>query len=233
MTHGTTHLPNVLIIDDETHIRRLLRMILERHDYRVSEATTGTEGLLTAERQRPDVIILDLGLPDIDGLVALRRLREQSQGPVIVLSVRESTEDKVAALDGGAVDFVTKPFNTDELLARLRVAERNAKPAKENAVFVSGPLQVDPASHKVTVRGQEVSLTPIEYSLLGTLVRNAGKVATHRQILREVWGPTHDGQVHYVRMYLARLRAKLETNPSQPELLLTESNVGYRLAILP
>jgi two-component system KDP operon response regulator KdpE len=232
MTNGTT-LPNVLIIDDETHIRRLLRMILETHDYRVSEATTGTEGLLTAERQRPDAIILDLGLPDIDGLVALRRLREQSQGPVIVLSVRESTEDKVAALDGGAVDFVTKPFNTDELLARLRVAERNAKPAKENAVFVSGPLQFDPASHKVTMHGQEVSLTPIEYSLLGTLVRNAGKVATHRQILREVWGPTHDGQVHYVRMYLARLRAKLETNPSQPELLLTESNVGYRLAILP
>jgi two-component system KDP operon response regulator KdpE len=230
---GTTHSPNILIIDDEARIRRLLRMILETNGYKVFEAAVGNDGLTMAKKRRPDAVILDLGLPDIDGLVVLKRLREWTQVPVIVLSVRESPEDKVAALDIGADDFVTKPFNTEELLARLRVAERHAKPAQEeNLVFVSGPLQVDLKTRKVTLRGQDVNLTSVEYSLLATLVRNAGKVATHRQILKEVWGATHEGQTHYVRVYMAHLRDKLESDPRHPEFLLTESGVGYRLAIL-
>jgi two-component system KDP operon response regulator KdpE len=162
-------------------------------------------------------------------LETLRRVREWSQAPVIVLSVRESEEDKVAALDNGADDFVTKPFSTVELLARLRVAQRRARPLEENALFVSGDLQVDLANRQVLLGGKEVKMTPTEYSLLRLLVRNAGKVVTHRQILKEVWGPNYGDQTHYLRVYMAHLREKLEANSSRPERLLTEPGVGYRL----
>jgi two-component system KDP operon response regulator KdpE len=230
MSETPSHLPVVLIIDDEAQIRRLLRVTLEGSGYRVFEAGTGQEGLVEAAQRRPDVIILDLGLPDVDGLETLRRVREWSQAPVIVLSVRESEEDKVAALDNGADDFVTKPFSTVELLARLRVAQRHARPLEENAVFVSGPLQVDLANRQVLLGGKEIKMTPTEYALLRLLVRNAGKVVTHRQILKEVWGPNYGDQTHYLRVYMAHLREKLEANSSRPELLLTEPGVGYRLA---
>jgi two-component system KDP operon response regulator KdpE len=229
MSDTTGPLPSVLIIDDEAQIRRLLRVTLEAGGYRVFEAGTGKEGLVEAAQRRPDVIILDLGLPDVDGLETLRRVREWSQAPVIVLSVRESEEDKVAALDNGADDFVTKPFSTVELLARLRVAQRRARPLEENALFVSGDLQVDLANRQVLLGGKEVKMTPTEYSLLRLLVRNAGKVVTHRQILKEVWGPNYGDQTHYLRVYMAHLREKLEANSSRPELLLTEPGVGYRL----
>jgi len=174
-------------------------------------------------------VVLDLGLPDMDGLVVLQRLREWSEAPVLVLSVREGEEDKVAALDRGADDYMNKPFSTAELLARLRAARRRAQPVADNAVFHSGPLQVDLSSRLVTLKGREIKLTPTEYSLLRLLVRNAGKVVTHRQILKEVWGPNYVEQTHYLRVYMAHLREKLEADPSRPELLLTEPGVGYRL----
>jgi two-component system KDP operon response regulator KdpE len=230
MSDTPTHSPVVLIIDDEPQIRRLLRVTLEAASYRVFEASTGKDGLVEAAQRRPDVIILDLGLPDVDGLETLRRIREWSQAPVIVLSVRESEDDKVAALDLGADDFVTKPFSAVELLARLRAAQRRSRPIEENAVFVSGNLQVDLANRQVLLAGKEIKMTPTEYSLLRLLVRNAGKVVTHRQILREVWGPNYGDQTHYLRVYMAHLREKLEANSSRPELLLTEPGVGYRLA---
>jgi two-component system KDP operon response regulator KdpE len=219
----------VLIIDDEVQIRRLLRVTLEASGYRVFEAATGKEGLVEAAQRRPDVIVLDLGLPDMDGAAVLSRLREWSQAPVLVLSVREGEDDKVAALDNGADDYMTKPFSTVELLARLRVARRHAQPISDNSVFRTGRLEVDLAARTVIVKGQEVKLTPTEYSLLRLLVRNAGKVVTHRQILKEVWGPTYAEQTHYLRVYMAHLREKIEADPSRPELLVTEPGVGYRL----
>ncbi len=229
MSETTSHQPIVLIIDDEIQMRRLLRVTLEGNDYRVFEAATGKEGLVEAAQRRPDLVVLDLGLPDMDGLVVLQRLREWSEAPVLVLSVREGEEDKVGALDRGADDYMNKPFSTAELLARLRAARRRAQPVADNAVFHSGPLQVDLSSRLVTVKGKEIKLTPTEYSLLRLLVRNAGKVVTHRQILKEVWGPTYGEQTHYLRVYMAHLREKIETDASRPELLLTEAGIGYRL----
>jgi two-component system KDP operon response regulator KdpE len=229
MTENETHQPVILIVDDEVQIRRLLRVTLEASGYRVFEAATGQEGIVEAAQRRPDAIILDIGLPDTDGVSVLKRLREWSHAPVIILSVREGEEDKVSALDQGADDFMTKPFSTAELLARLRVALRHAQPVAENSVFRSGPLEVDMASRRVSVKGKEIKLTPTEYSLLRLLVRSAGKVVTHRQILREVWGPTYGEQTHYLRVYMAHLREKIEADPSRPELLLTESGIGYRL----
>jgi two-component system KDP operon response regulator KdpE len=222
--------PVVLVIDDETQIRRLLRVALEAGGYRVFEAATGQAGLVEAAQRRPDVIVLDLGLPDMDGASVLKRLREWSQAPVLVLSVREGEDDKVGALDNGADDYMTKPFSTVELLARLRVARRHALPIPENSVFRSGRLEVDLAARKVTVKDQEIKLTPTEYSLLRLLVRNAGKVVTHRQLLKEVWGPNYSDQTHYLRVYVAHLREKIEADAARPELLLTEPGVGYRLA---
>jgi two-component system KDP operon response regulator KdpE len=223
------HSPAVLIIDDEVQIRRLLRVTLEASGYRVFEAATGKEGLVEAAQRHPDAIVLDLGLPDMGGPEVLKRLREWSQAPVLVLSVREGEDDKVAALDLGADDYMTKPFSTVELLARLRVARRHAQPIEENSVFHSGRLEVDLANRIVNVKSQEVKLTPTEYSLLRLLVRNAGKVVTHRQILKEVWGPNSVEQTHYLRVYMAHLRDKIEADPSRPELLITEPGVGYRL----
>jgi len=217
-----------LVIDDELQMRRLLRVCLEANGYRVLEAATGTEGIAEAAQHPPDVVILDLGLPDMEGVAVLKRLREWSQVPVVVLSVRDREEDKIAALDNGADDYVTKPFSSGELLARLRVAQRHATPASEATVFRSGQLEVDLAARVVKLKGKEVKLTATEYSLLRLFVQHAGKVLTHRQILREVWGPNYVEQTHYLRVYLAHLREKLEASPAQPELLITEPGVGYR-----
>jgi two-component system KDP operon response regulator KdpE len=218
-----------LVIDDELQIRRLLRVCLEANGYRVSEAATGKDGIAEAAQHPPDVVILDLGLPDMEGVTVLKRLREWSRVPVVVLSVRDREEDKIAALDAGADDYVTKPFSSGELLARLRVAQRHAAPTSETTVFRSGQLEVDLAARVVKVKGKEVKLTATEYSLLRLFVHHAGKVLTHHQILREVWGPNYIEQTHYLRVYLAHLREKLEANPAQPELLITEPGVGYRL----
>ena len=225
--------PVVLVVDDEPQIRRLLSVALESAGHRVLAASTGAEGLSMAASHRPSLVLLDLGLPDIPGTEALRRLREWSDVPVLVVSVLDAEADKVAALDLGADDFVTKPFNTGELLARIRVALRHADKAPSEPVFQSGDLVVDLATRRVTRAGQEVTLTGKEYDLLRLMVRHAGKVLTHRHLLREVWGPTAENQTHYLRVYLARLRDKLEADPGNPVLLLTEPGVGYRLQAAP
>jgi len=221
--------PTALVIDDELQIRRLLRVCLEAKGYRVSEAATGQEGITQAAQYPPDIVILDLGLPDMDGVAVLKRLREWTKVPVVVLSVRDREEDKIAALDNGADDYVTKPFSTGELLARLRVAQRHAQSQSENVVFRSGGLEVDLAGRTVTLNGKMVKLTATEYALLRLFVQHAGKVLTHRQILREVWGPNYTEQTHYLRVYMTHLREKLEAEPSSPTLLITEPGIGYRL----
>jgi two-component system, OmpR family, KDP operon response regulator KdpE len=222
--------PTALVIDDEVQIRRLLRVCLESNGYRVVEAINGQEGITQAAQHPPDVVILDLGLPDLDGVTVLKRLREWTRVPVVVLSVRDREDDKIAALDNGADDYVTKPFLTGELLARLRVAQRHATPSPGLTIFRTGDLEVDLTARIVKLKGKEVRLTATEYSLLRLFVQHAGKVLTHRQILREVWGPNYVEQTHYLRVYLTHLREKLETTPSRPALLLTEPGVGYRLA---
>lgn len=225
--------PTALIIDDEIQIRRLLKVCLEANGYRVLEAATGKEGITEAAQRTPDVVILDLGLPDMEGVAVLKRLREWTKVPVVVLSVRDREEDKITALDNGADDYVTKPFSTGELLARLRVAERHALPMPENALFRAGDLEVDLTARVVKLKGQEVKLTATEYSLLRLFVRHAGKVLTHHQILKEVWGPNSVEQTHYLRVYIAHLREKLEADPSKPRLITTEPGVGYRLLTEP
>ena len=229
MSHVLPLKPAVLVIDDEVQIRRLLRVTLEANGYRVIEAATGGGGIVEVAQRKPDAVVLDLGLPDLDGLTVLKRLRDWSRVPILILTVRDAEDEKVAALDSGADDYVTKPFSTAELLARLRVALRHAQPLPENAVFRTGELEVDLAGRRVLVRGKEVKLTPTEYAFLRLLVRNAGRVVTQRQILAEVWGPNAVGQTHYLRVYAAHLREKLETDPTRPELILTEPGVGYRL----
>ena len=220
-----------LVIDDEPQIRRLLRITLEANGYKVFEAGTGQLGVVEAASRRPDVVLLDLGLPDLDGVSVLKRLREWSKVPVIVLSVREREEDKVAALDAGADDYITKPFSTGELLARLRVAQRRAQPQEVGAVFRSRDLEVDLAARTVRRAGQEVRLTPTEYALLRLLVVHAGKVITHRQLLTEVWGPNAAGQTHYLRVYVAHLREKIEKDAANPQFIITEPGVGYRFIV--
>jgi two-component system KDP operon response regulator KdpE len=222
-------LPIALVIDDEAQIRRLLRVTLEANNYRVFDAATGQDGIVQAAQRRPDVILLDLGLPDLEGTEVLKRLREWSRAPVIILTVRDREDDKVAALDAGADDYVTKPFNSAELLARIRAALRHTQPQGADTIFRSGDLEVDLSKRQVRKHNAEVKLTPIEYSLLRLLVVHAGKVLTQRQLLTEVWGPKAIDQTHYLRVHVAHLREKLESNPSQPELIITESGVGYRL----
>ena len=225
--------PVVVLIEDETQIRRFLRATLVGQGYRLYEATTGADGLIEVASRQPDVVIVDLGLPDMDGLEVIRRMREWTAVPVIVLSARGQERDKVTALDAGADDYISKPFGAGELLARIRVALRHTAGAShegEDAAFKVGDLEVDQLRRHVTMRGAEIKLTPIEYKLLTTLVRHAGKVVTHQQLLRDVWGPSHDDQAHYVRVYMAHLRHKLETEPARPRYLLTEPGVGYRLA---
>lgn len=220
--------PLVLVVDDEPQIRRLLTITLEANGYRVLAATGGQEGLVLAAQHKPALVILDLGLPDLSGQAVLGRLREWSQAPVIILSVRDDEKGKVAALDAGADDYVTKPFNTDELLARLRAALRRASSQEAVAVLQIKKLTLDFASRRVTVGGKEVKLTKTEYDLLRLLAQHAGKVLTHGQILREVWGPTHEKDTHYLRVYVTHLREKIEATPEAPELILTELGVGYR-----
>ncbi len=221
----------VVVVDDEPQIRRLLKITLEGQHYVVHEAARGEEGLLLVAKVRPDLMILDLGLPDLDGVEVVRRLREWTQTPILILSVREGDQDKVGALDAGADDYLTKPFSTDELLARLRVALRHAQPAPDLPIFTSGALQVDLTRRLVTVHGEAVKLTPTEYALLRLMIQHAGRVLTHRQILKEVWGPAYIEETHYLRVYFAQLRQKLEANPALPQLLITEPGVGYRLVV--
>lgn len=222
--------PLVLLVEDEPQMRRFLRAALTSHGYRLVEASTGSEGIAHATAHNPEVVLLDLGLPDIDGLEVTRRLREFTQVPIIVLSARGREEDKVAALDAGADDYVTKPFGMNELLARVRVALRHAEGrSPDDPVLDLGSLTIDLARREVTRDGASLKLTPIEYRLLTVLARHAGKVLTHRQLLKEVWGPTHTEDTHYLRVYMAQLRRKVEIDPSNPQLLLTEPGVGYRL----
>lgn len=221
----------VLIVDDEAQIRRFLRVSLEAGGYHVHEAGTGKEGIFIAAKVRPDLIVLDLGLPDTDGIEVVRQLREWTKTPIIILSVRDADSDKVAALDAGADDYLTKPFSTEELLARLRVALRHAQPEPDLRVFTTGELHVDLTRRLVTVRGEPIKLTPTEYALLRLMVQHAGRVLTHRQILKEVWGPAYIDESHYLRVYFSQLRQKIEENPALPKYLLTEPGVGYRLAV--
>jgi two-component system, OmpR family, KDP operon response regulator KdpE len=221
--------PVILIIDDEPQIRRLLRLTLDAHGYVVKEATTAQEGLQQVAVTRPDLVILDLGLPDMDGLEALKKLREWSGTPVIVLTVKNAEQDKVDLLDAGANDYITKPFGMGELLARLRAALRHTLPDSPDGTFVAGDLTIDFARRIVTRGGLELKLTPTEYSLLRFLARHAGKVVTHTQIIHELWGPQSQPDASYLRVYVLQLRRKIEQDPSNPRLLITEPGVGYRL----
>lgn len=223
----------ILVVDDERPIRRYLRAALASQGYQVTEAVNGKEALNAAVSAQPDIIILDLGLPDLDGVEVTRQLREWSKTPIIILTVRENEGDKIAALDAGADDYLTKPFATGELLARLRVALRHiAEPASES-VFQVDSLRIDFARRQVTLQSEELSLTPIEYKLLSVLVQNAGKVLTHRQLLRQVWGVSYETETHLLRVNISNLRRKIESNPTRPHYILTEPGVGYRLHVFP
>ncbi len=219
----------VLVVDDEPAIRRFLRVSLSAHGYVVFEADNGQAALSAVVADRPDLIILDLGLPDLDGIEVTRLLREWTHIPIIILSVRGQEADKIAALDAGADDYLTKPFGAGELLARMRVALRRAGQSGTEPVFTSGDLTVDLARRVVTVAGQEVQLTPTEYDLLRVLVTYAGKVLTHRQLLREVWGVGYGQEMHMLRVNVSNLRRKIEPDPARPRYILTEPGVGYRL----
>jgi len=219
----------VLVVDDERAIRRFLRASLTAHGYIVREAGSGEEALTEVMAQRPDVIILDLWLPGIDGVEVTRRLREWTQTPIIVLSVRDDEQTKVVALDAGADDYLTKPFGVGELLARVRAALRHVAPSPADAVFTSGGLTVDMARRLVSVDGRPIQLTPTEYDLLRVLVANAGQVMTHRQLLRQVWGPGYENDAHLLRVNISNLRRKVEPEPARPEYIINEPGVGYRL----
>jgi two-component system KDP operon response regulator KdpE len=224
--------PLVLVVEDEPQVMRFLRATLPAHGYRVVEAANGAQALVEAQTRQVDLVLLDLGLPDIDGLAVTRRIRGWSMVPIVVVSARGQEQDKVAALDAGADDYLTKPFGTDELLARMRVALRHAARVaggEGDSVFEAGDLKVDLAARLVYRRGEEVRLTRTEYRLLAALVKHAGKVLTHRQLLVEVWGPGSANESHYLRVYMAQLRHKLEDDPARPRYLLTETGVGYRL----
>jgi len=227
--------PTAILIEDEPQIRRFVRAALEAEGWQVFEAGTAQRGLLDAGTRKPDLVVLDLGLPDSDGLEVIRDVRGWSAVPIIVLSARSDEADKIAALDAGADDYLTKPFGTGELLARVRAALRRPRaasgaPAEEaEPVFRFGDIEVDRPARLVRRAGAEVHLTPIEYRLLSVLIANTGRVLTQRQLLREVWGPSHSDQAHYLRVYMGHLRQKLEADPAQPKHLLTETAVGYRL----
>jgi two-component system KDP operon response regulator KdpE len=226
----STPKPLILVIEDEPQMRRFLRASLEGHGYQVIEAATAREGLRQAAGYNPEIILLDLGLPDGDGLAVAKVLRTQRQTPIIVLSARGRDEDKVAALDLGADDYLTKPFGVGELLARIRVAQRHARaPGPRAGTIAVGDLTIDLDRRLVTRNGGEVHLTPTEYRLLAALGAQLGRVLTHKQLLGEVWGPAYAGQTHYLRVYMAQLRNKLEADPAKPEWLITEPAVGYRL----
>lgn len=219
----------VAVIDDEIQLRRLLRISLEANGYKVVEAATGEAGLNEVAKSRPEVVILDLGLPDIGGMEVIGRIREWSDVPIIILSVRDGEEEKILALESGADDYVTKPFSTGELLARLSVARRHTLAAPNSSVFKSGRLEVDLVLRQVKVNGRPVRLTGTEYALLRLFVQNPGKVLTHPQILEAVWGPANAEKTHYLHVYMTHLRLKIEAQPDSPQLLVTEPRVGYRL----
>lgn len=230
MSHDVT----IVVIEDESEILRFLRTTLPTHGFKICEATSGQGGLIEIKTRNPDLILLDLGLPDMDGAEVIRQVREWTSAPIIVLSAREQEQQKVAALDLGADDYVTKPFGINELLARIRTALRHAArpdgPEPESC-FLFGNVRVDLSRRLVCVSDKEIHLTAIEYKLLTTLVRHAGKVVTHRQLLKEVWGPLHVEEGHYLRVYMRQLRNKLEANPANPKHLVTELGVGYRLKL--
>ena len=223
--------PLILVIDDEVQMRRLLRTTLENGGYKFAEAENGELGFLEAVRKKPDAIVLDLGLPDGDGIEVLKRLREWNKIPILILSVRDNETQKVAALDAGADDYVTKPFGQEELLARLRVLLRHAPENPDSPVFENGDLSVDFTKHSVWVKNKEIKLTAIEYALLKLFIRHAGKVLTHRQILREIWGPQSEERTQYLRVYMTHLRQKIESNPDRPQRIKTESGIGYRFCL--
>lgn len=220
----------VLVIDDEIQIRRFLKVALEPHGFEVIEAATGGEGLIAATSHRPEFIILDLGLPDIPGSNVLKRLREWYERPIIILSVRDDEESIVSALDNGADDYLAKPFGIAELLARMRLAARKI-PTTSEPVFTAGALEINIPDHRVLRAGQDIKLTATEFSLLSVLVRNAGKVLTHSQILKAIWGPNSSEHVQYIRVYIGHLRQKIELDPAQPRFIVTEPGVGYRFQL--
>ena len=226
--------PIVVVIEDDPPIRRFLRTGLSTHGFTVYEADSGKQGIIEAGIRKPDLIILDLGLPDVDGVEVIKTVREWSAMPIIILSARSAEQSKIEALDAGADDYLTKPFGLGELLARTRVALRHwLRTPEQNPTgeFTTGNLRVDLINRWVHVGDQEVHLTPIQFRLLSMLVQNAGKVLTHHQILKDVWGPSHTESSHYLRIYMSQLRQKLEEDPTQPKYLLTESGVGYRLKV--
>lgn len=225
--------PLLLVIEDDPQMLRFLRASLATHGYRLVESTTGADGLAQAAARCPEVILLDLGLPDLDGLEVTQRLREWTQTPIIVLSARGQDEDKIKALDAGADDYLTKPFSVGELIARIRVALRHAARAgeRDEPIFEVGDLRVELGKRQVWARGEEVHLTPTEYRLLAVLVRHAGRVVTHRQLLNEVWGPSYVEHTHYLRVFMGQLRHKLEADPARPRHLVNEPGVGYRLRL--
>lgn len=225
------NLPVVLVIDDEPQMRRLLQLTLESSGFTARVATNGNEGSVMAASERPELIILDLGLPDVDGLEVLKKIREWSSVPILILSVRSAENDIIACLDAGADDYLVKPFRTGELLARVRTALRHRQATEEKEVFVFHNLSVDLSSRIVKKAGEIIRLTATEYALLALFVKNAGRVLTHRFILEQVWGPTHAEETQYTRVYVGQLRKKIEDDPSNPKLLLTESGIGYRLFV--
>jgi two-component system KDP operon response regulator KdpE len=231
----STSIPNAVIVEDEPQIRRFVRGALEAQQWQVHEAGTMKDGLVEAGTRRPDLVILDLGLPDGDGVTFLRDLRTWSQVPVIVLSARSDEADKIAALDAGADDYLTKPFGVGELMARVRVAMRRGRRTAEGGSSTTnvtiGDITVDLAARRVQRAGAAVHLTPIEYRLLGVLIANVGRVLTHRFLLREVWGPAYSDRTHYLRIYMGHLRQKLEADAAQPRHFVTETGVGYRLVV--
>ncbi len=224
---------SVLVIDDDRQIRRMLRVSLEKQGFEIHEARAGEEGIWMVQGKKPDVVLLDLGLPDMDGAEFLARLRTWSTIPVIVISVRDSEQEIVRLLDTGADDYLIKPFNIGELLARIRVAIRHRAPQEAKELFVSGRLSVDLFNREVKVAGEVLKLTPTEYALIRLFVQHAGRIITHGQILREIWGPNAEEETNYLRVYITGLRKKIEVEPQLPQLILTEPGVGYRLKLLP
>ena len=219
----------ILIIEDESQIRKLLKVSLSAHGYDLEEAVNGKDGVNRAATFKPDLLIIDLGLPDIDGKEVVKQIREWSETPIIILTARDQEQEKIEALDSGADDYITKPFGVGELLARMRVCLRHAATAEQQPILACGSLVVDFQQRRVTVEGHEVKLTPTEYEIIKMMMQHAGKVITHKQLLKAVWGNAYQQDTHYIRVYIGQLRRKIEQNPTQPRYIITESGIGYRL----